>query len=70
MNDPLIDEIRRARREISHELGPDLESLVEHYAEIETRFVNPALTANDHKSKSAKKITEQGAQRETEYGSR
>ena len=70
MNDPLIDEIRRARREISDELGPDLAGLVEHYAEIETRFVKPALTANDHKSQRAKKITEQGAQRETEYGSR
>ena len=70
MNDPLIDEIRRARREISDELGPDLAGLVEHYAEIEMRFVKPALTANDHKSKRAKNITEQGAQRETEYGSR
>ena len=59
MNDPLIDEIRRARREISDELGPDLFGLAEHYAEIETRFVKPALTAKDHKTKRTKNITEQ-----------
>ena len=70
MNDPLIDEIRRARREISDELGPDLAGFVEQYAEIETRFLKPALKANDHKSQVARKITEQNAQRETEYGSR
>ena len=35
MNDPLIDEIRRARREISDEIGPDLVGLVEHYADTE-----------------------------------
>ncbi len=58
MNDPLIDEIRRARREISDELGPDLAGFVERYAEIETRFRKPALTANDLKSKKSKKIAE------------
>lgn len=59
MNDLLIDEIRRARREISVELGPDLAGLVEHYAGIEARFLKPPLTAKDHKSKRVKKITEQ-----------
>ena len=59
MNDPLIDEIRRVRREISDELGPDLAGLVEHYAEIETRFVKPALTAKDRQSNRPKNLTEQ-----------
>ena len=59
MDDPLIDEIRRARRQISDELGPDLVGFVEHYAEIETRFVRPALTAKDHKPKGTKNIPEQ-----------
>ncbi len=58
MNDPLIDEIRRARREISDDLGPSLFGIVKHYAEIETRFVKPALTAKDHKTKRTKNITE------------
>ena len=59
INDPLIDEIRRARSEISDELGPDLIGLVEHYAEIETRFVKPALTSKDHKTERTKSITVQ-----------
>ena len=59
MNDPLIDEIRRVRHEISDELGPDLAGFVEHYAEIETRFVKPAPLGKDHKSERTKKITEQ-----------
>ena len=65
INDPLIDEIRRARSEISDELGPDLIGLVEHYAEIETRFVKPALTAKDYKTKRTKNITEQSGPAES-----
>jgi hypothetical protein len=64
MNDPLIDEIRRVRCEISDELGPDLIGFVEHYAKIETRFVKPAITAEDHNSNRVKKITDQSGQRE------
>jgi hypothetical protein len=59
MKDPLIDETRRTRRKISDELEPDLVGLAEHYAEIETRFAKPVLTAKDHKTKRAKNITEQ-----------
>jgi hypothetical protein len=59
MNDPLIDEIRRARREISDEIGPDLVGLVEHYAEIERHFLKPALTAKEHISNRVNKLTEQ-----------
>ena len=54
MNDPLIDEIRRARRQISDELGPDLVGFVEHYAEIETRFaraVEPRPCASVHRTR-------------------
>ena len=50
MNDPLIDEIRRVRREISDELGSDLAGLVERYAKIENRFTKPPLTAQDRRT--------------------
>jgi hypothetical protein len=39
MNDPLIDEIRRARREISDEIGPDLVGLVELYCDVKEWWV-------------------------------
>ena len=64
MNDPLIDEIRRARREISDELGPDLVRLVEHYTEIESQFMKPVLTAKDHRSGRVKAKSEQIGQSE------
>ena len=69
MNDPLIDEIRRARREISNEVGPDLIGLVERYAKIESRFAKPALTAKDQKNKKVKKDTEREIESEPAYGS-
>ncbi len=44
MNDPVIDEIRRVRRVISSEIGPELEGLVERYAKLESQFSKPAIT--------------------------
>ena len=61
MNDPLIDEIRRVRREISNELGPDLAGLVERYAKIENRFTKPPLTAQDRRSLHITRVAESGA---------
>lgn len=50
MNDPLVDEIRRVRREISDELGPELAGLVERYARFETRFSKPPLMVKDRRT--------------------
>ena len=50
MNDPLIDEIRRVRRQISDELGPDLSGLVERYGSLENRFTKPPLTTQDRRA--------------------
>jgi hypothetical protein len=60
MNDPLIDEIRRARREISDELGPDLDGLVERYASLESRFTRPCLTPKDRRPKRCTEAAKPG----------
>ena len=47
MNDPVIDEVRRIRRQISAEIGPDLTDLVGRYTKLESRFLNTPLTPAD-----------------------
>ncbi len=47
MNDPVINELRRVRLEISQEVGINLEGLVERYAKLESRFKKPACTPQD-----------------------
>ncbi len=44
MTDPTIDELRKVRREISAEIGPELTGLVDRYTKMESRFNRPPLT--------------------------
>ncbi len=60
MNDPLIDEIRPVRRQISDELGPDLSGLVERYAKLENRFTKPPLIAQERRTNRCTGIGEWG----------
>lgn len=53
MNDPTLDEIRRVRHEISAEIGPHLDGLVERYAKLEARFTQPPLTPKDRQNTPA-----------------
>jgi len=50
MTDPTIDEIRKARRLISVEIGPGLAGLVDRYATMESRFSHPPLTQKDRRT--------------------
>jgi len=50
MIDPVIDEVRRVRREISDEVGSDLDSLIARYRELDSRFENSPLTGNDRRT--------------------
>ena len=44
MNDPVIDEIRRVRKLISAEIGPDLSRMADFYRRAEAEFSRPPLT--------------------------
>lgn len=59
MNDPVIAEIRRVRREISHEIGPDLSRMVEYYARAESQFKRPPITKGNRRTKHCTEVAEQ-----------
>ena len=61
MNDPLVDEIRRVRRQISDELGPNLDGLVDRYSSIENRFTKPPLTTKDRRTLHVTGVANSGA---------
>jgi len=50
MNDPVIDEVRRVRREISDEVGSNLQSLIDRYCDLDTRFEKSPLTRKDRRT--------------------
>ncbi len=50
MTDPTIDAVRKVRREISAELGPELLGLVDRYAQMESRFIRSPLTPKDRRT--------------------
>ena len=50
MDDPVIDEVRRVRRQISSEIGPELNDLVARYAKLESRFAHAPLTPSCRQS--------------------
>jgi len=50
MNDPVIDEVRRVRRQISNEVGSDLDSLISRYRDLDKRFERPALIRKDRRT--------------------
>lgn len=58
MDDPTIDEVRRVRREISSEFGPDLTGMVERYAAMESKFKRSALTPKNRRTKDCTKVTD------------
>jgi len=49
MNDPVIDEVRRVRHEISDEVGSDFNSLIARYRELNSQFEHAPLTRNDRR---------------------
>ncbi len=50
MTDPTIDEVRKVRREISAEIGPELAGLVDRYTNMDARFNRPPLTPKDRRT--------------------
>ncbi len=58
MTDPLIDEIRRVRHQISDEVGSNLDSLIDRYRQFETRFTNAPLTRKDRRTKDCTGVTD------------
>jgi hypothetical protein len=59
MNDPVIDEIRRVRRVISNEIGPDLSRMVEYYARAESQFKRPPITKGNRRTKHCIEVADQ-----------
>jgi hypothetical protein len=60
MTDPTIDEVRKVRREISAEVGPELLGLVERYTQMESRFKRPPLTPKDRRTIRYTEAAKQG----------
>lgn len=50
IDDPVLDEVRRVRKLISKEIGPNLEDLVEHYAQYQSRFKRKPIELIGRKS--------------------
>ncbi len=50
MTDPVIDEVRRVRKLISDEIGPDLVGLVDHYAKLRSRFKRKPVDPIDRRT--------------------
>lgn len=46
--DPLIDEVRRIRREICEAHGNDVDRLARHLSEFEKAFADRVVTAGSH----------------------
>ena len=59
MTDPVIDEVRRVRKLISDEIGPDLVSLVDHYAKLQSRFKRKPVDPMDRRTKHCIEVTDQ-----------
>ena len=59
MTDPVIDEVRRVRKRISDEIGPDLVSLVDHYAKLQSRFKRKPVDPMDRRTKHCIEVTDQ-----------
>jgi FMN phosphatase YigB (HAD superfamily) len=58
-NDPVLEEVRRVRKLISDEIGPELAGLVEHYAQYDSRFKAKAIDAPDRRTKHCTEVAEQ-----------
>ncbi len=43
MDDPVIDEVRRVRHEISARFGHDTKALMDHYRELERKYADRIL---------------------------
>jgi hypothetical protein len=59
MNDPVIDEVRRVRKLISDEIGPELSGLVDHYAKYQSRFKRKPIHPTDRPSKRSNEVANQ-----------
>ena len=59
MNDPVIDEVRRVRKLISDEIGPDLVGLVDHYAKLQSRFKRKPVAPTDRRTKHCIEVADQ-----------
>ncbi len=59
MTDPVIDEVRRVRKLISDEIGPDLAGLVDHYAELQSRFKRKPVDPTDRRTKHCIEVADQ-----------
>ena len=55
-NDPVLEEVRRVRKLISNEIGPDLVGLVDHYAKYDSRFTAKAIEVTDRRMKVSLKL--------------
>jgi len=51
MNDLVIDELRRVRLEISHEIGSNFDAMIDRYAQLQSRFTKLPLTLKDRRTK-------------------
>ena len=58
-NDPVLEEVRRVRKLISNEIGPNLEGLVEHYARYDSKFTGKAIEATDRRIKHCSEVDDQ-----------
>lgn len=58
MTDPTIDEVRKARRKISAEIGPQLSGLVDRYEEMGSRFKRAPLTPKERRTIRCTKAAE------------
>ena len=59
MNDPVIDEIRRVRKLISAEIGPDLSRMTDYYRRIEAEFSRPPITSPLRRTKDYIEVADQ-----------
>jgi hypothetical protein len=59
MTDPVIDEVRRVRKLISDEIGPDLGGLVNHYAKYQSRFKRNPVDPTDRRTKHCIEVADQ-----------
>ena len=59
MTDPVIDEVRRVRKLISDEIGPDLVGLVDHYAKLQSRFKRKPVDPMDRRTKHCIEVADQ-----------
>jgi hypothetical protein len=58
-DDPVLEEVRRARKLISDEIGLNLTGLVEHYTQDDSRFKAKAIDAPDRRTKHCTEVAGQ-----------